>query len=30
MEELKTVLLALFGLMAGQAVVWYTGQFYSL
>jgi nitrate/nitrite transporter NarK len=24
------VLLALFGLTAGQAVVWYTGQFYSL
>jgi hypothetical protein len=24
------VLLALFGLTAGQAVVWYTGQFYTL
>ncbi len=29
-ENLKIVLLALFGLTAGQAVVWYTGQFYSL
>ena len=28
--NLKLVLLALFGLTAGQAVVWYTGQFYSL
>jgi MFS family permease len=28
--NLKVVLLALFGLTAGQAVVWYTGQFYSL
>jgi len=28
--NLKIVLLALFGLTAGQAVVWYTGQFYSL
>jgi MFS family permease len=26
----KIVLIALFGLTAGQAVVWYTGQFYSL
>jgi MFS family permease len=26
----KLVLIALFGLTAGQAVVWYTGQFYSL
>ena len=26
----KVVLLALFGLTAGQAVVWYTGQFYAL
>jgi MFS family permease len=26
----KVVLLALFGLTAGQAVVWYTGQFYTL
>ena len=26
----KYVLLALFGLTAGQAVVWYTGQFYTL
>ncbi len=26
----KRVLIALFGLTAGQAVVWYTGQFYSL
>ncbi|MBI2253504.1 MAG: MHS family MFS transporter [Proteobacteria bacterium] len=29
-ENLKIVLLALFGLTAGQAVVWYTGQFYAL
>ena len=29
-ENLKVVLLALFGLTAGQAVVWYTGQFYTL
>ena len=29
-KNLKVVLLALFGLTAGQAVVWYTGQFYSL
>jgi MFS family permease len=29
-ENLKLVLLALFGLTAGQAVVWYTGQFYTL
>lgn len=28
--NLKLVLLALFGLVAGQAVVWYTGQFYAL
>jgi hypothetical protein len=29
-QNLKVVLLALFGLTAGQAVVWYAGQFYSL
>ncbi|WP_459614555.1 MFS transporter [Bordetella sp. 2513F-2] len=29
-KNLKIVLLALLGLTAGQAVVWYTGQFYSL
>jgi len=29
-KNLKIVLLALFGLTAGQAVVWYTGQFYAL
>ncbi|MFZ9899412.1 MAG: MFS transporter [Gemmatimonadaceae bacterium] len=29
-RNLKVVLLALFGLTAGQAVVWYTGQFYTL
>jgi hypothetical protein len=29
-DNLKIVLLALFGLTAGQAVVWYTGQFYTL
>jgi MFS family permease len=29
-KNLKVVLLALFGLTAGQAVVWYTGQFYAL
>lgn len=29
-KSLKVVLLALFGLTAGQAVVWYTGQFYAL
>lgn len=29
-SNLKLVLIALFGLTAGQAVVWYTGQFYSL
>jgi MFS family permease len=29
-KNFKVVLLALFGLVAGQAVVWYTGQFYSL
>ena len=28
--NLKVVLVALFGLTAGQAVVWYTGQFYAL
>lgn len=28
--NLKVVLLALFGLTAGQAVIWYTGQFYAL
>jgi len=28
--NLKVVLLALLGLTAGQAVVWYTGQFYAL
>ncbi len=28
--NLRLVLLALFGLVAGQAVVWYTGQFYAL
>jgi MFS family permease len=26
----KIVLIALFGLVAGQAVIWYTGQFYAL
>ena len=30
MGNLKIVLLALFGATAGQAVVWYTGQFYAL
>jgi MFS family permease len=29
-KNLKVVLLALFGATAGQAVVWYCGQFYSL
>jgi MFS family permease len=29
-DNLKMVLLALFGATAGQAVVWYTGQFYAL
>ncbi len=29
-KNLKIVILALIGLTAGQAVVWYTGQFYSL
>ncbi|MCS6974178.1 MAG: MHS family MFS transporter [Cyclobacteriaceae bacterium] len=29
-ENLKWVLLALFGATAGQGVVWYTGQFYAL
>lgn len=28
--NLKVVLVALFGAVAGQAVVWYTGQFYAL
>jgi MFS family permease len=28
--NLKLVVIALFGLVAGQAVVWYTGQFYAL
>jgi MFS family permease len=29
-SNLRIVLIALFGLTAGQAVVWYTGQFYAL
>jgi len=29
-KNMKVVLLALFGLVAGQAVIWYTGQFYAL
>ncbi|WP_051362358.1 MFS transporter [Solimonas soli] len=29
-KNLKIVILALFGATAGQAVVWYTGQFYAL
>jgi len=29
-KNLKIVLLALFGLVMGQAVVWYSGQFYAL
>jgi MFS family permease len=29
-QNLKLVILALIGLTAGQAVVWYTGQFYAL
>jgi MFS family permease len=29
-RNLKVVLIALFGVVAGQAVVWYTGQFYAL
>jgi MFS family permease len=29
-QNLKIVILALLGLTAGQAVVWYTGQFYTL
>lgn len=29
-KNLKTVILALVGMTAGQAVVWYTGQFYAL
>ena len=30
MEDARVVLFALLGLVAGQAVVWYTGQFYAL
>ncbi len=30
LQNLKLVLLALFGAAAGQGVVWYTGQFYAL
>ena len=29
-ENLKMVLLALFGAVAGQGVIWYTGQFYAM
>ncbi|MET0371941.1 MAG: MFS transporter [Sphingobium sp.] len=29
-RNLRIVLIALFGLAAGQAVIWYTGQFYAL
>jgi MFS family permease len=29
-KNMRIILLALFGLVAGQAVVWYTGQFYAL
>jgi MFS family permease len=29
-KNLRIVLIALFGLVVGQAVVWYTGQFYAL
>jgi hypothetical protein len=29
-EERKIVIIALLGLVVGQAVVWYTGQFYAL
>ncbi len=29
-KNLKVVILALIGMVAGQAVVWYTGQFYAL
>jgi MFS family permease len=29
-KHLKPVLIALFGIVPGQAVVWYTGQFYTL
>jgi MFS family permease len=29
-DNLRLVLIALFGAVAGQAVVWYTGQFYAL
>jgi MFS family permease len=30
LKNIKILALALFGLVAGQAVVWYTGQFYAL
>ncbi len=29
-SNIRVALIALFGLVAGQAVVWYTGQFYAL
>ena len=29
-KNLRTVIIALLGMVAGQAVVWYTGQFYAL
>ncbi|MET3603550.1 MFS family permease [Sphaerotilus sulfidivorans] len=29
-KNLRVIVLALFGLVAGQAVIWYTGQFYAL
>ena len=29
-KNAKFAVIALFGLVAGQAVVWYTGQFYAL
>lgn len=29
-KNVKIVLIALFGLVAGQSVIWYTGQFYAL
>ncbi len=29
-DNLKRVLISLFGATAGQGVVWYTGQFYAL
>ena len=29
-KNVRIVLIALFGLVAGQAVIWYTGQFYAL